>query len=233
MLWTSPRWNGCLWCRRVRAGPSTPAMTFHAGLPGHPKSSLSWAECGANLGKPKRCGETGQEGVRVGAVSWPGTQTSDTVPHPTFPLPPDKNGLRHEAFPTEQPPQLGGISLSINHPTDTHPLSFLGGGGSWDPAAHQTLPFLALPLFLDFYPFSPARQSSPFPRTHRGRQQLLPGRLTGDLRGNTSSLHLCNMLQSQNRPQNPALGTPAALQAAQVRTYNRSQAFDNFIKHQG
>lgn len=139
-------------------------------------------------------------------------------------------GLSHGAATT------AGRDLPFNQSRNRHPPSFSSFGvewGGWDPAAHQTLPFLALPLFLDFYRFSPVCQSSPSPRTERGRQELLPGSPTGDLRGNTSSLRLYNMLQSQNRPLNPGLGTLAALQAAQVCTYNRSKAFDDCIKHQG
>lgn len=144
-------------------------MTFHAVLPGHPKSNPSWVECGANLGKAKRCGETGQEGVRVRAVSWPSTQTSDTVPHPTFPLPPDKNRLHHEAFPMEQPPQLGEISLSINHAIDTHPVSLLlgwgGVGGLRSCCSPNSSFFSSAPIswFLSFFscvsvlPFTPHR----------------------------------------------------------------------------
>lgn len=219
------------WMRAVQEGECgclCAGVTFQAVLPGHPKTSPSRGERGgANLGDPERQGETGREGVRA---SWPSTRTSAGVLHPTFPLPAGRNRSRHEGLSMEQPPQLGGISLPVPHLMDTHPRFLEGRLSSRSPRSY----FLGRPLFLPFFPYSPTCQPSPFPCAHGGGQELLPGGLTGGLRGSASSLRLHNTLRSQNRPVNPGLVTILQLYKQHKEfTYGHSRAFDNSIKQLG
>lgn len=180
------------------------------------------AHGGANLGKPKRGGEREWERRQ----SWPSTRTSaKRVLQPCTPLSPFL--LTRMAYTTEHPPQLGRISLPAHHLMDTHPWGFLA----------EVL------LLTNLFLFSSAPISSLFsptalhacpplsPAPNVAGRSCCPGGLTGGLRPSPNSLHLHDVLRSQNWPLNPGLGTLLQLYKQHKEfTCSRSRSFDNYIK---
>lgn len=227
LLRPSPRWDGCGEHKRVDGGPSTPAWPFRWCCADTPRAAhlgvrAVVVQTRESLEEAVRPSESGDRGL---AKQLHQHQEGATVLHPTFSLPPGKNGSYHGA-----PTTAGRDFLSKPSPHGRPPMTFFGKGAEML-LLTKLFFFSSAPISSLFSPDSLACQPSPFTCAHHDGQELLPGGSDGGLRRRTSSLHLHNALRSQNRPLNPESRTLLQLyKQHEAFTYSRSRTFDNYIK---